>query len=237
MAVHGKKTEVVVGAADMTEYFRSMDFSADVDTAESTTFRKDDKTYEPGTKSASLSLDGFYDPDGEPVVHATLATNQPIVTVGPAGLAVGARARMFVANSTNATTTAGIGDLTLLNWSLSSTEKVDFGWSLASPTELVTEDYEGDAVDTGAGISEARYVIHFHLHELDDEDVALTVESSADGATEWTYLDSVLMEEPGSVRLSWSGVEVLRYVRVTAHFNSGSGVNSKFTVAFARTAA
>jgi hypothetical protein len=66
MAVHGKNTHVEIDNAggslvDLSAYIDSEDLSRQADTAETTTFEKDSKTYIPGLKDGSFSLSGPWD--------------------------------------------------------------------------------------------------------------------------------------------------------------------------------
>lgn len=235
---HGKTCELVVDEIDFTELFRSMTVTNDRDTAETTVFRKDDKTFVGGTAAGTISLDGLYDEAREEEVVDRLAVETPcIATVGPAGLDVGARARLALVTSTNVTGTSGVADVVLLNWALQATGGVRFGWSLSKPTTAVTGDTDGAAVDTGAAVTGALWVAHFHLHEVSATNVVLTVQDSANGSSGWANIASVTsgaLTAAGAVRVTGTGT-TKRYVRVAADFTGGASTG-RYTVAFARTA-
>ncbi len=235
---HGKTAEIVVDQYDMTRLFKGMSFSVDQDTAESTVFRDDDKTFVAGQRQATLSLDGFYDEARETEVNARLSIAAPfIATAGPAGLAVGARARLLSVNSTNLTETSGIADLVLLNWSLMSTDRIGLGYALSKPTTAVSGDTNGAAVDTGAAVSGALWTAHFHLHTISATNVVLTVQDSADGSTGWANITGVTsgtLTGVGAVRVTGTGT-TKRYIRVASDFTGGASTGT-YTVAFSRVA-
>lgn len=57
---------------DLSPYLNSIDFAKSADTAESTTFGKDDKTYIPGLKDGTLSLSGNFDPVADACLDGAL---------------------------------------------------------------------------------------------------------------------------------------------------------------------
>jgi hypothetical protein len=59
--VHGKGTVVMIGSNDMSAYSNSVTFTRTADTHETTTFGKNSKTYAPGLKDATASVEGIYD--------------------------------------------------------------------------------------------------------------------------------------------------------------------------------
>ena len=59
--IHGKNAVVYQDGNDLTGYLRSLSNSAEVETAESTTFSDDDKTYITGMGDATLSAEGLFD--------------------------------------------------------------------------------------------------------------------------------------------------------------------------------
>jgi hypothetical protein len=236
---HGSACEVVVDEFDETALFRSASFSTAVDTAESTVFRLSDKTYEVGQRRSTISLDGLYDPTRQAEVEARLTAAGPfIATIGPAGLAVGARARLAYVTSTEVTETSGVGDVVLLSWSLQSTEKVGYGYALAKPTVTVVTSTNGAAVDTGAAVTGALWVAHFHLHSISATNVVLKIQGSADGSTGWADLSSAAsgtLTAVSAVRVTGTG-NTLRHVRAVSTITGGA-TTASYTVAFSRTAA
>jgi hypothetical protein len=234
---HGRTCELAADGLDITELFRSAAFQADADTSESTTFRKYDKTFEVGQRQSAISLDGLYDEARQAEVEARLIAAPFIATVGPAGLAVGARARLMEVNTTNVTETSGIGDVVMLTWALQSTGVTGYGYALSKPDTAVTGDTNGAAVDTGAAVSGALWVAHFHLHAISATNVVLTVQDSADGVSGWANIASVTsgaLTAIGGVRVTGTGT-TKRYIRVASDFTGGASTG-RYTVGFSRIA-
>lgn len=67
MAVHGKDATfgtdaaAKAGVVDLSAYVNEVSFDRNAETAETTTFGDDDKTYIPGLKDATLSVSGVWD--------------------------------------------------------------------------------------------------------------------------------------------------------------------------------
>lgn len=236
---HGRNCELAVDEFDITELFRSMTFNADVDTADTSVFRQDWKTFIPGMAASTVTLDGLYDEAREDEIRDRIAIATPFVaTVGPAGLAVGDLVRMLEVNSTNMTESASVGDAVMLSWALQTTGEVSFGRSLSAPTVEVTADGNGAAVDQGAAITGALWVAHFHLFNLDATNVTLTVQDSADGSTDWQPITSATsgsLTAVDVVRVTGTGT-VRRYVRASWDVNGGN-TSATFNVSFSRKAA
>ncbi len=234
---HGRTCEAVVDGLDVSELFRSAAFSAEVDTAESTTFRKTDKTFEVGNRASTATLDGLYDEARQSEVESRLIAAPFLATVGPAGLTVGARARLIEVNSTNVTETSGVGDVVMLTWALQSTGVTGYGYALSKPDTAVSGDTNGAAVDTGAAVSGALWVAHFHLHAISATNVVLTVQDSADGVSGWANIASVTsgaLTAVGALRVAGTGT-TKRYIRVASDFTGGASTG-RYTVAFSRIA-
>lgn len=232
--VHGRRCEVIAQEYDLTEFFRSSSLSADVDTAETSTFRKDWKTFVPGMAGGTISLDGLYDTDRTDELHGYLAQLLPLVaTVGPGGLKTGDLARMIRAHSTSLSNSAAVGDVVAISWALQSTEEIYFGHALNDVETAITGDGAGPSIDTGAAISDAAWCLHWHLTDLDGTGLTLAVEDSPDGSTDWQPISGVTTGAQAAVgagRVTGIG-DVRRHIRV-AHDITGTSAN--FAAAFAR---
>lgn len=59
--VHGKNSYVSVNAHDVSPYSNKVDFPRQADTAETSAFGTSDKTYIPGLKGGTFSIEGLWD--------------------------------------------------------------------------------------------------------------------------------------------------------------------------------
>lgn len=103
---HGKKTAVLIDQYDFSGYLNEFTVAASMDAAETTTFRKDDKTYIVGLRDVTVSLAGLFASSGaaggahstdedaiaEFFANALGGSTRLAVTILPDSTAVGARA-------------------------------------------------------------------------------------------------------------------------------------------------
>lgn len=112
---HGKNAQVYIGSNEISAYLDSSDKSTDVDTAETTTFGKNWKTYLAGLIGANLNLGGSYDgtaTTGPAAIFETCIANGTAWAVKyfPGGSASGQRQHTFNALVTNYSESAPVGD-------------------------------------------------------------------------------------------------------------------------------
>jgi hypothetical protein len=74
---HGKLIYVTLkdgldAVIDISAYTNKVDFPRSVDTAETTTFGLSDKTYLPGLKGATLSMEGIWDAEIDRIIDSIL---------------------------------------------------------------------------------------------------------------------------------------------------------------------
>lgn len=77
--VHGKNAYFALGSAgsetttvDLSAYFNDVSFSQDIDTAETSAFGTQAKTYVIGLQGATISLSGMHDPTADAQIVAAL---------------------------------------------------------------------------------------------------------------------------------------------------------------------
>ena len=61
MAVHGKQTKIFVNGRHLSTEFDSFELQMTADTAEKSAFQNTSKAFNPGQKTATLSVDGFFE--------------------------------------------------------------------------------------------------------------------------------------------------------------------------------
>lgn len=77
--VHGKNVYVSVAANNVTPYTNKADFPRSADTAETSTFGTSDKTYIPGLKGATFSIEGLWDVTLDGWMDGILGTEVQII--------------------------------------------------------------------------------------------------------------------------------------------------------------
>ena len=115
--VHGKDSDIVVDSTNLSQYVDSVTADRTVDTAETTTFGNDDKTFIAGLEDGSLALNGHWDTTGDATVSGCFDGALVAVTYGPAGSGSGAIAYTCNALITNYSITSTVSDR--VNWTAS----------------------------------------------------------------------------------------------------------------------
>jgi hypothetical protein len=114
-ARHGKSAEVWVGTNNLSSFLDQADKSTDVDTADTTTFGNNWKTFIAGLVGSSLSISGSYDgtnTTGPASILETCIANGTAWTwkYFPGGSATGQRLNSFSAFVTNYSESAPVAD-------------------------------------------------------------------------------------------------------------------------------
>lgn len=235
--VHGRFADIVAGSTRVSTIFRSANFSVDVDTAETSTFLQSYKTHIAGQGGGTLELEGLYDTVLSSVPRATFFVENQVVTIGPAGLAVGDLARLILTDTVNYTESSSVGDAVLANWSLQSDGEVGFGSVLRGAGDAaVTATGNGTTVDYGAAVTAAVWALHVHVTAASGTTPTLVVkiQDSADGS-DWADVAGVTtgtLTTATSVRVTGTNT-IRRFVRAV-HTVGGTTPSFTFTAAFSR---
>ena len=111
---HGKNAALTVNAVALTAFCDNVGISRDVDTAETSVFGVDDKTFLPGLRGGTLSISGSYDPTvttgPAAVLEGLLGAAAFTVIFEPGGNTTGQRRHTFSALMTNYSETSAVGD-------------------------------------------------------------------------------------------------------------------------------
>lgn len=227
--VHGKNAVVYQDGNDLTGYLRSLSNSAEVETAESTTFSDDDKTYVTGMGDATVSAEGLFDStfDGD-IDTITGQAAKTVWSVYPAGDVVGQPGRGYLLDLTSAERTAEVGDVVMLSLEGQSsvgTEPIKSHHALAQRTASGT----AAVVDNAASSANGGYG---YLHATAASGtVIVTVQHSSDNNTYADYLTlGTVTASARSFRTTATGT-VNRYTRVVYTITSGTAT---FVAGFGR---
>lgn len=227
--LHGKETEVFCNGNDLTSYLRSVSVSAEVDTAEASTFVDDDKVYVPGLVDATLSAEGLFDATFDGTVNAITAPGtQSVWSVYQQGDTEGNTGSGLSGDLTSAERTAEIGDVVQVSLEVQSSvgyERIVSHHALAQRTAAGTATViDGTAATTNGGWG------YLHATGTPSGTVIVKIQDSADNVT---YADLVTLgtvTAAGGWRVPHSGT-VRRYTRLvytptpsgTATFVAGFG--------------
>ena len=230
----GKNLSLLVDTLDLSSYFRGTEVKLDVAAHDSTTYKKNSRTYVAGLAGGSVSLDGLYDLTADAALYAHLSDTTPeVMTVGPEGLAVGARAFLLTPLATNYTASAPVGDLVASKYTATASSTVGAGVSLHDLAAETTTG-NGTGVD-GLASSATGAVAHLHVSAFSGfSNVVVTVQDASasnfsDAAVIGTF---TTVTGTTAQRITIAGT-VRRYVRAVWTV-TGSGSIS-FATAIART--
>jgi len=246
---HGKSSRLIVKGVDASSMFNEFTVMSSVDTQETTTFGKDDRTFIAGQRTGTLSAQGFLD-------NTTAGTNDPFKTFrdalgsstdlvitaipgAPGGSTVtpGALARLGAAIETSFETAAPAMGVVTAKFDAQVNDRFDFGRVLYGPAAAVTSTGIKTTVDSGvAAGTTGGGVGHFHLTQSSGSVTALVIKIQHSSATVWSDLCSstALTATPGAKRVAVTGT-VKRYTRANVTTITGGGTKSvKIICAFAR---
>jgi hypothetical protein len=236
--IHGKSTEVWVNGVDRSTYFRNADFSTDVDTADSTTFKSSWRSHVVGQAGSTYELEGLYDPTMATVKNL-LPTTAAVVTVGPGGMtAINDVARLVSARSTTYAESAPVGDVVAFSWAVMADGVVGLGrvlHPLGEDTNTTTGATKTDAAATTSG-----WTAHLHVTLVDGGSWVIKLQDSSasnfsDGADVTGGAFTAATGVTSQRLVSASGATLRRYVRYVATRTGGSvGHGITFGLAYSR---
>lgn len=226
--ISGKDAVVYSNGNDLTGYLRSISNSAEVETAEATTFADDDKVYVAGLQDATISAEGLFDAtfDGN-LSTITGSGTKSVWSVYPAGDAIGTAGRGYSLDVTNAERTAEVGDVVMVSLEGQSsvgTERIISHHALAQRSTSGT----ATAID-GAASSANGGVGYIHATAASGT-VTVKVQHSSDNVTFADLITFTNVTAAGAQRSAVAGT-VNRYTRVTYTATSGTAT---FVVGFGR---
>lgn len=233
-ATHGRLTRVYVNGYDLTGFYRKQESELTREVAESTVFNLDSKTYVPGVRDASLSLEGLFDGavDGiEQVLLAALSADPTIVVTCPQGDAQANVAHGFSALETKYAIDSSKDDIvSLANELQSSSGRDRLLVHHALSTEVATGN--GTSIDHGAQTTNGG-VAYLHVPDIAGiTNLAVTIEDSADNSAFATILTFAgVTADRTAQRVAITGT-VRRYTRARWVF-TGAG-SAQFWAGFGR---
>lgn len=183
---HGKNTVVYVNQYNLTTYFRSATASGSADTAETSTFGTSSKTYIPGMKDGTASLEGLYDGVASAVddvlTTALGAASDSVVSIYPQGDAQGAAGFAASGIESSYEVTAATEDAVMVSAEVQSTSGYDRVLS-HKPLAQVSGNGNGTGIDYGSVSSLFGGVGYVHVTQHSGAaTLTVKVQDSADNA-------------------------------------------------------
>lgn len=237
-AVHGKGTKVLVDEYDLSSSLNSCDWSRSCETAETTTFGNDSKTYIPGLKDGTISPSGLFESTAgksDPVLATALgaAAGQLVAILLQGGAAANERVKFGKSFETDYSISSPVGDVVSCSAEFQGSGGI-WGGVLLEPLTAKTATGNGTANDNAAS-STGGWVAQLHCTAASgtDETLDVAIEHSADNNT-YVELDAFAqLTAVGKEQLSGTGT-VNRYVRATRTIGGTDTPTFTYIVAFAR---
>ena len=236
--LHGKKTAVLYNGANLSAYFNEASMSQDVETAETTAFGDDAKTYITGLKDGTMSMSGMFD-GGTDAIDAVLTTtlgaeSPDVSTVVPSGLGTAGVATFSAeVRETSYEISSPVGDVVAANLEVQATGGIDRGVLLAGGSVL-SASATTTGIDNGSSTSNGGVgYLHVTANTRDDAST-FKVQDSADNVT---FVDLVTFTNVSASAVSGQKVAISgavdQYVRAEV-VPGGSSGSVTYTMAFAR---
>lgn len=232
---HGRLTRVYINGYDLTGFFRKAGSEMTREVAESTVFNLDAKTYLPGLRDATASLEGLFDGavDGiEEVLLAALAADPTILTILPQGDGIGNVAHGLSSLETKFSIESSTDDIVSLNNEVQSS---------SGRARLLVQHALGSEVATGQSASIDNTVVStlnggvgfLHVPDIAGiTNLSVLIEDSADNSIFATILTFAgVTADRGRQRVEITGT-VRRYTRARWVF-TGAG-SAQFWTGFGR---
>jgi hypothetical protein len=232
---HGKRTAVFLNGTDMSPFLNDATTTQEIETAETTTFGDDDKTYIVGLGDGTISTSGMFDSTAgasDAVITGALGQDDNTFTVLPDGKTVGARAVLANGQLTSYEVSSPVGDVV----AISAEVQADGGLYHGSVLNAATVTATGTAVSVDNSASTSNGVLaNLHVTANDhDGSASFAVQHSADDSV-WADLvtfTTVSASTTSGESITSTGT-VNRYLRA-AHTLGGSSGSITYTLTAAR---
>ena len=187
--IHGKGTAVLYNKYNLSSYFNDASASHSVETAETTAFGDDDKTYITGLRDGTISMSGMFDGSAnavDDVLRSSLGTNDAgVVSVVYDGATAGNRASLAKAETTSYDISMPVGDVV----AASADFQVDAGLRQGvALVNLAAVSATGQATGVDTGASGTSLVAHLHV-TANDHDGTLDVKLQSSTTLGGVYAD------------------------------------------------
>lgn len=251
---HGKKTGVLIDQFHFSEYLNDCTVSASVDMAETTTYRKDDKTYVPGLRQATFGLKGLFATSGSSGAGASTnidsiaeyfddalgGSSNVVCTVVIDSTAVGSKAYLMKADPMAWDVSAPAQGIVSCEAQLQASDGYRSGkllrWQVAS-TSTGSQSAVSAAGTTAAGGTTGGGVGHLHVTAVSSTFGSATfkIQHSTSGST-WADLITFTAATAQTFQRSTVAGTVKERVRATLSSYTSAGTSDTVTasIAFAR---
>jgi len=187
---HGKQTVVFINGTNMSAFLNSASSTMAIETAETTTFGDQDKTYITGLSDGTVSMSGFFDSTAgasDAVLSGMIATADNAVSIFPQGNVITRPATVVNGQMTAYDISSPVGDVVALSAEVQADGGLFYGFDLVGAdvrTSTGTTAAQDNAAPTTGGVS-----VNLHVHANNRNGTTIVkVQHSADNST---YADLV----------------------------------------------
>ena len=189
--IHGKATTVLHNTVNLSAYFNDAGANRTVETAETTAFGDNSKTYIVGLQDGTITASGMWDNTAtvgsDVVLNTALGVADAELTIVPgASPAAGTRAISALVESTSYDITSPVGDVVSISADFQGDGGVDSGLCL-SALASVTATANGTAQDNGASTANGGAAYLHATANTHDGTSIIKVQHSADNVS-WADL-------------------------------------------------
>lgn len=223
---HGKQTAVFLNGTNMSPFLNEATTTQEIETAETTTFGDQDKTYIAGLSDGTISTSGLFDGTAgasDAVISGTLVQEDNTFTVLPEGAVAGRRSTIANGQVTSYEISSPVADVVAISAEVQADGGLFHGVALTG-IETISSSGSVAAIDNGASTPNG---VLANLHVTSngrDGDTTIKVQDSSDGVT---FVDLVTFtvlsaSTTGGESITTSGT-VNRYLRADATLAGSSG--------------
>jgi hypothetical protein len=187
---HGKQTAVFINGTNMSAFLNSASSTMAIETAETTTFGDQDKTYITGLSDGTVSMSGFFDSTAgasDAVLSGMIATADNAVSIFPQGNVITRPATVVNGQMTAYDISSPVGDVVALSAEVQADGGLFYGFDLVGAdvrTSTGTSAVQDNAALTTGGVS-----VNLHVHANTRNGTTIVkVQHSSDNST---YVDLV----------------------------------------------
>jgi RNase P/RNase MRP subunit POP5 len=225
---HGKNTAVLVGEYDISAYLNEVSSSMSIETADTSTFGTNAKTYITGQNDGTISTSGLFDGAADAIadIFENIIDNDltSAITIAPdGGLVVGGKASLAAAKQTSYEISAPVSDVVSLSAEFQVTAGLRQGVLLAANTSHTTSTNVASVDGAASSALGATANLHVTANTRTDTTV-IKVQHSADNST-WADLITFTTVATGTItsEIATASGTVNRYLRATTTIATGTG--------------
>ena len=241
---HGKGTRVLFDEKDLSSFLREVKVAAEMEPADITTFGQNDKTFIPGLRDATFSLDGIFAASitaADDVINyldgALGGSTRAVLTVDMTR-STGGRALMMRADNVKYDINAPVSDIVTLAVDAQASDGYA-GGRMLRPLAAATSTGSNSAVatpgTTAAGGTTGGGVAHFHLTAQSTiTSLVAKIQHSTSGSTWADLLTFTAATAETFQRSTVSGTVKERTRATISTFTGGAGKTATVGIAFSR---